>query len=256
MGYYELLSCVISTKSQPKCQMSSSSHGPIFHSQVNSIIPIKVYMDALQELLQILINNLSESSANDPENITHKEFTALLEVKVSPLQRIQKFFKLLFKQDDIKNFFLRQTVQDKASKASKKLGNLITSKVADMISSAPEESLTSKYAKYFKEKTLECICMGELSTKDTVILSCMAAFSKHFTSQEVSMCLKFLLQLSVQDLIKDQKLTSYGQWIVSFTRTLLKETSDVFISKCSMDILRSLVKLIQETRNTGTYVVV
>lgn len=210
-------------------------------------------MKLLEELHNMLICNLREST-DDPRDSSHTEFTSLIEVQASPLQRIQEFYELLFEHDDIKNFFLNHVGKDtdrKASLGSKKLSDLLTLKVTQMVSSAPEDGVMSEAATYFKDRTLKYISNVEQSIKSTVLLSCVAAFSNHFTSQEVSVCLRFLLHLPVTALVKEQNLTTHGQWIVRFIRTLMKETPEVFISKCSVDILRSLVKLIQETGNTG-----
>ena len=114
-------------------------------------------MEILEQLHNILMSNLREST-NEPQDCSHKEFTSLIEVQASPLQRIQEFFELLFEHDDIRNFFLNhvgKNTDDKASPGSKKLSGLLTSKVAQMISSAPEDSLISEAAMYFKDKTFK-----------------------------------------------------------------------------------------------------
>ena len=226
-----------------------------FLFQMKSIGTVELYVTLLKEILNTLISHSSGNIETKEVDAQDEEFSALMETMPSSVQLVREFFSVLLTHEDIQKYFLTSLVEhaNKTLKISRKLSHLLSSEVAALVSIAPKDSLTSNTALYFKEKTLESICDAAQSGKHSVILSCVAAFCKHFTSAEIARCLRFLLDLPRDTLIEDEKLTNHGKLIVELIRTLLEETSEVFLSKCPIDVSRNLVKLLEETNNPGPY---
>ena len=226
-----------------------------FLLQMKSIGAVQLYTTLLKEILNTLITDPCRNNETKEMGVQDEEFLALMETMPSPVQLVGEFFRLLLTHEDIQKYFLASLVKhaNKTSKIRRKLSHLLSSEVAALVSITPKDGFTSKILLYFKEKTLESICDPAQSAKYSVILSCVGAFCKHFTSKEIARCLQFLLDLPQDTLIEDENLTNHGKLIVTLMETLLVETSEVFLSRCPIDVLRNLVTLLQETNNPGPY---
>ena len=222
---------------------------------MKSIGAVQLYTNLLKEILNTLITDPCRNNETKEIGAQDDEFLALMETMPSPVKLVGEFFKLLLTHEDIQKYFLASLVihANKTSKIRRKLGHLLSSEVAALVSIAPKDGFTSKILLYFKEKTLESICDPAQSAKYSVILSCVGAFCKHFTSKEIARCLRFLSDLPRDTLIEDGNLTNHGKLIVTLMETLLEETSEVFLSRFPIDVLRNLVTLLQETNNPGPY---
>ena len=222
---------------------------------MKSIGIVQFYTTLLKEILKTLMTNSSGNIETKEISAQDEEFSGLMEAVPSSVQLVKEFFRVLLTHEDIQKYFLASLVEhaNETPKVRKELSRLLSSEVAALISIAPKDSFMSETTVHFKEKILESICHAALSGKHSVILSCIAAFCKHFTSEEIARCLRFLLDLPRDTMIEDQQLTNHGKLIVTLMRALVDETSEVFLPRCPIDVLRNVVKLLQETNSSGLY---
>ena len=222
---------------------------------MKSIGTVQLYTPLLKEILNALITNSSASIEAKEISAQDEEFSGLMETMSSSVQQVKEFFRVLLTHEDIQKYFLASLVKhaNENPKIRKELSHLLSSEVAALISFAPKDSFTSETAVHFKEKILESICYPAHGGKHSIILSCIAAFCKHFTSEEIARCLRFLLHLSRDTLIENKQLTNHGKLIVTLMRALVEEKSEMFLPRCPIDVLRNVVKLLQETNNPGPY---
>ena len=215
---------------------------------------MQFYTNLLKIVLNTLMTDVSVSDSNEETSVENEEFVALMERKPSSKELVLEYFGALLSHEDIQSYFLSPPTLagNKTAKMGRKLCHLLSTTVAELISRAPKDSITSTVSFYFKEKTLLSMNNTPLSENQSVILLCVSAFCKYFKSHEVTGCLQFLLNLSRDTLIKGEQLTNYGKLIVTLMKTLLQKSSEVFLFKCPIDVLRNLVHLLEETSCPGT----
>lgn len=210
-----------------------------------------IYFELLQEELQTLIAESQKSEDLPKSDIPKDEIAMLCEFKVSPTQRLQQFYSLVLNHEEIRSHFLGGTEKNQKGKNLKrtaKFCDLVSSSVAKMIAVAPQRCLTEESLLFYKNKTLEELQHGNIT--DSVLL-CVAPFHNYYTAEEILSCVSCLLKMPQESFVQEGELTSHGVLIETLIRTLLKKDQKVFLSRCSIDVLRDIVNLIQETNNKG-----
>ncbi len=211
-------------------------------------------IDIYMNLLLKIIERMSSSVQDEETETLDKEFTALVQDATSRQDLLNNMFNLIFSHEEIKEYYLE--CQNKPLKADSlkllsKLSKVISTGVTKILTSVPKSCDISSALKYFTEKTLSQMANIDKKQSDKMLLECVTVISQYFSSEELVKCLKYLLDLPSDVLFQDGVLSNHGTLIVSLLQRILSDNDDVLIGKLPLDVVRSLVKLVESSHNLG-----
>ncbi len=214
-------------------------------------------VDAFLALLELLLQRQLESSTAETERANddtmNKDFAILMHSVPSGSETLRRFFRVLLECDVFTKYFMCSVgtaSKGKSTKAERHLSEMISMTVVNIVLLVPQESDISESVQIYKDKTIDCL---KYAGKSSVLLSSISALSKYFNNHEVSTCLQYLLNLPREALMDGDRLTANGNLIVTLFRRLLEVEESVFVTICSVDIVRNVVKLFAESNNIGIY---
>ncbi len=195
------------------------------------------------------------SSLEDTESEPlDKEFTSLVQDAPSRLDLLNNAFNLIFTHEEIKEYFLEcqdKTLKGDSLKLISKLSKMVSTGFTKILTTVPKSCNIPSALKYFTQKTLNQMANIDKKQNDKILLECVAVISKYFSSEELVKCLQYVLDLPSHVLFHEGVLSNQGNLIVSLSQRILSDNSDILIGQLPLDVVRSLVKLIESSHNLG-----
>ncbi len=211
-------------------------------------------IDIYMNLLLKIITRMSSSVQDDETETLDKEFNALVQDAPSRQNLLNKVSNLIFSHEEIKEYFLEcqnKPLKGDSLKLMLKLSKVISTGVTKILTSVPKSCDISSAVKYFTEKTLSQMANIDKTHSDKMLLECVTVISQYFSSEELVECLQYLLDLPGDVLFQDGVLSNHGALIVNLLQRILLDNDDVLIGRLPLDVVRSLVKLIESSHNLG-----